>query len=134
MSGLAGLTGMSPAVFTDGVSVLALQARGAVDASHFLDINCLYFVIIFRKGHKQQSHDSLSSPCCANIISLRPNSARLMFLMQKSARPLEVLRGFSLGEDSSSELSLHTATQKSGNVYKNNQLMQYNVQKQTVEV
>lgn len=51
-------------------------------------------------------------PCSAICISLRPSSACLMFLMQKSDRPLEVFWTFSLGEDSSSELSLHAAMQK----------------------
>lgn len=53
-----------------------------------------------------------SLPCSAIVISLRPMSAFLIFLTQKSANPLDVFCSFSLGEESSSELSLHTEAQQ----------------------
>lgn len=59
-------------------------------------------------AHKQ-GFDPL--PCSAICISLRPNSAWAMFLTQKSEKPFELFWCFSLGEHSSSELSLHTETQ-----------------------
>lgn len=47
-------------------------------------------------------------PCSAICISLRPKLAWAIFLTQKSEKPLELFWCFSLGEHSSSELSLHT--------------------------
>lgn len=48
----------------------------------------------------------VSLPCSAISISLRPNSACLMFLTQKSLLPLELFCCLSLGDVSSSELSV----------------------------
>lgn len=48
-------------------------------------------------------------PCSAISISLRPKSACLMFLMQKSPLPLEFFCCLSRGEVSSSELSVYDA-------------------------
>lgn len=53
----------------------------------------------------------LSLPCSAISISLRPNSACLMFLTQKSLLPLEFFCCLSLGDVSSSELSVYEAAE-----------------------
>lgn len=62
-----------------------------------------------------------SLPCSAISISLRPNSAFVMSLTQKSEEPLEVFCCFSLGEDPSSELSLNATTQQMEPLYSKNQ-------------
>ena len=58
------------------------------------------------------SFDGFSLPCSAISISLRPNSACLMFLMQKSPLPLEFFCCLSRGDVSSSELSVYDAAKK----------------------
>lgn len=50
-------------------------------------------------------------PCSAISISLRPKSACLMFLMQKSPLPLEFFCCLSRGDVSSSELSVYDAAE-----------------------
>lgn len=51
-------------------------------------------------------------PCSAISISLRPKSACLMFLIQKSPLPLEFFCCLSRGDVSSSELSVYDAAKK----------------------
>lgn len=53
-------------------------------------------------------------PCSAISISLRPKSACLMFLMQKSPLPLEFFCCLSRGDVSSSELSVYDAAETDG--------------------
>lgn len=67
----------------------------------------LYYSFCIKCGLKTVC---IGVPRPAISISLRPKSAWLMFLMQKSDGPLVDFWSLSLGEDSSSEVSLCTAT------------------------
>lgn len=88
-----------------------IQARKILVFSSFLK------QYIFKDIPSVKKHTHHFLPCWAISISLRPKSACLMFLMQKSLKPLEFFCCLFCGDSSSSELSLLTAIKRQDKMF-----------------